>query len=215
MLQKGPVPTADPAVYIAGFRGAIAALKRFRLLRRTVYQRYIPCVFCIPESHRALFKSGQSYSKSWNMGDTRPDMAGGNKRILRVARGLTVGLTERAPGEADTLVAILDRSLGQVRRRNRHAAERTMGKAPNVFAAGRRASMCPSGSCRALRSVFFIAGTLWHRSALLQLPPILATRLFDRFRRQYATSACSVINGFITWPMKTTAANHRTIPQLF
>lgn len=195
MLQKGPVSTADPTVYIVEFRGAIAALKRFRLLRRTVYQRYIPCVFCIPESNRALFKSGQSYSKSWNIADTRPDMAGGDKRILR---GLAAGLTERAPGEADTLVAILDRSLGQVRRRNHHAAERTMGKAPNVFAARRRASMCPSGSCRTLRSVFFIASTLWHRSALLHLPPILATLLSDRFRRQYATPACSVINAFIT-----------------
>ncbi|MGF6899903.1 hypothetical protein [Paraburkholderia phytofirmans] len=33
------------------------------LHRRTVYQRYIHCVFCIRESTRALLKSGQNYSK--------------------------------------------------------------------------------------------------------------------------------------------------------
>jgi hypothetical protein len=100
-------------------------------------------------------------------------------------------------------MAVPDRSLGQVRQRVHHAAERTMGKAPNVFAAVWQASMGPSAFHRTLRSVFFIAGTLWHRSALLQLPPILATLAFDRFTRLFAAPACSVINGFIKQQMKT------------
>jgi hypothetical protein len=123
-----------------------------RLLRRTVYQRYIPCVFFRSESNRALFKSSQNDSKAWIIRDTHPDTADDYKRASRVAQRK---LAEQAPGGDDTLMAVPDRSLGQVRQRVHHAAERTMGKAPNVFAAVWQASMGPSAFHRTLRSVFF------------------------------------------------------------